>query len=125
MTGPTIHDQAAPEALRQRLQEALDEGKALDVRVLEISNLTTIADWMIIATGRSDRHVKALADALLEAGREVGWRPLGVEGVRQGEWVLVDFQDVIVHVMQSAMREFYNLEKLWDLPVARGMARHR
>lgn len=117
--------QVETEQLRARLEAALDEGKALDVRTLDVAHLTTITDWMIVASGRSDRHVKALADAVVEAGREAGWRPTGVEGTRQAEWVLVDFQDVVVHVMQPAMREFYNLEKLWDLPAAREAGRRR
>ena len=117
--------QVETEQLRDRLVAALDEGKALDVRTLDVAHLTTITDWMIVASGRLDRHVKALADAIVEAGVEVGWRPTGVEGTRQAEWVLVDFQDVVVHVMQPAMREFYNLEKLWDLPAARAAGRRR
>jgi ribosome-associated protein len=70
---------------------------------------------MIIADGRSDRHVRAIADAVLERCREAGIKPLGVEGQESGEWVLVDLADVVVHVMLPRVREFYNLEKLWDI----------
>jgi ribosome-associated protein len=71
---------------------------------------------MIIASGRSDRHVRAVAGAVVEQCKKAGFRPIGVEGVRSGDWVLVDLGGVVVHVMLPRVREFYNLEKLWDLP---------
>lgn len=104
----------APEALRDLLTNALDDGKAEDIRVLDVRGLTSITDYMVVATGRSARQVKALKDRVLEAAREQNVRPLGVEGENVGEWVLVDFGDVIVHTMRPETREHYQLEKLWE-----------
>ncbi len=102
------------DALRDLVVEALEERKASDISVLDVRSMTTITDYMIIASGTSDRHVKSVADYLQEHLREHKIRANGVEGAEQGEWVLVDFADVIVHVMQVKTREFYNLEKLWS-----------
>jgi ribosome-associated protein len=92
---------------------ALNDAKALDVTVFEVSKLTSISDYMIIASGRSNRQVSALADKVVEAAKENGIQPLGVEGKKEGEWVLVDLGDIIVHAMQPETREYYQLEKLW------------
>jgi len=94
---------------------ALDDLKAIDVSLLDVRHLTTVTDTMIVAGGRSDRHVRAIADAVVEKCKKEGYRPLGVEGQKVGEWVLVDLGDVVVHVMLPRAREFYNLEKLWDM----------
>jgi ribosome-associated protein len=100
---------------------ALADMKAVNVKVLDVRKLTDVADTMIVATGTSDRHVKSIADRVVERCRQAGHRPYGVEGEREGEWVLVDLQDLIVHVMLPRIREFYGLEKLWDLrPAQRG-----
>jgi len=90
--------------------------KADGVHVLDVRHLTTVTDTMVIASGRSDRHVRAIAGAVVEQAKKAGFRPLGVEGERSGEWVLVDLADLVVHVMLPRVREFYNLEKLWDMP---------
>jgi ribosome-associated protein len=108
-----------PKSLLQLVAGALDGLKAADVQVLDVRHLTTVTDTMVIASGRSDRHVRAIAAAVVEQCKRAGHRPLGVEGERSGEWVLVDLADVVVHVMLPRVREFYSLEKLWDLP-ARG-----
>lgn len=89
--------------------------KGQDIVVFDVRHLTSVTDHMVIATGRSDRHVRSLANAVLERCREQGLKPAGVEGEAGGEWVLVDMMDVIVHVMQAKARDFYNLEKLWSL----------
>jgi ribosome-associated protein len=95
--------------------DALSDLKAQHINCLDVRHLTSVTDTMIIADGRSDRHVRALADAVLERCKEAGVTPLGVEGKDVGEWVLVDLADVVVHVMLPRVREFYNLEKLWDI----------
>ncbi len=108
----------APPALSQVVTAALDDLKAHNVTVLDVRGLTHMADTIVIASGTSDRHVKSLAGRVVERAREAGFRSLGVEGERDGEWVLVDLQDVIVHVMLPRVREFYGLEKLWDAGAA-------
>lgn len=95
--------------------EALDDIKAQDVVRLDVQDMTTVTDWMVVASGTSNRHVSALVDNVAEKAREAGHRPIGVEGEEGGEWVLLDLQDVLVHVMLPKVREFYNLEKLWSI----------
>jgi ribosome-associated protein len=104
-----------PGSLTKVAVAALEDMKAVNVKVLDVRKLTDVADTMIVATGNSDRHVKSIADRVLERCREAGHRAYGVEGQQEGEWVLVDLQDLIVHVMLPRIREFYGLEKLWDL----------
>lgn len=94
---------------------ALDDMKAKDVRVLDVRKLTAIADYMVIASGTSDRHVRSIAERVVEQAKEAGYPALGIEGQDSGDWVLVDLQDVIVHVMQPRARDFYKLEGLWDM----------
>ena len=94
---------------------ALEDLKAVDIKVLNVRDLTTIADAMVICTGTSNRHVKSLAENVVDEARQRGFRPLGIEGLGEGEWVLVDLNGVLVHVMQAQTRLFYQLEKLWDM----------
>jgi ribosome-associated protein len=94
----------------------LEDMKAQDIRVLDVRHLTSLMDFMVVATGRSDRHVRAISGALVERCKERGLKPLGVEGEEAGEWVLVDLTDVVVHVMLARVREFYNIETLWEMP---------
>ena len=105
-------------ALEKLLLAALDDMKAVNVKLLDVRGLTDITDAMIVASGNSDRHVRAIAERVIEKAREAGRRPLGVEGTRDNEWVLVDLQDVLVHVMLPRVREFYAIEQLWELPKA-------
>ena len=101
--------------------DVLDDGKARDVTVIDVRNKTTLTDYMIVASGTSDRHVSSLGGMLVEQLKHQHVLPLGVEGLAQGEWVLVDFGDAVVHVMKPQVREFYQLEKLWqgDFPAAK------
>jgi ribosome-associated protein len=105
-------------ALLQVVRHALDDLKAVNVKVLDVRGVTDFADTLVIASGNSDRHVKSISDRVVEFAKKAGFRPTGVEGERDGEWVLVDLNDVIVHVMLPRVREFYRLEDLWDIAAA-------
>ncbi len=103
------------ESLGDLVVELLDDLKAQSVLRLDVRHLTSMTDIMIIASGRSVRHVRAVAQALRERCEAAGFKPIGVEGEDGGEWVLVDLGDVIAHIMVPSVREFYALEKLWDI----------
>jgi len=94
---------------------ALEDMKGKDISCLEVSGITTIADYMIVVTGTSTRHVKSLSEEVAKQIKESDGSVIGVEGQRQGEWVLVDLGDVIVHVMQEETRKLYDLESLWGM----------
>lgn len=102
--------------------DALEEVKAKDIVKLDVRELTTVTDYMIVASGTSNRHVKALAESVAEKSRAAGHRPAGIEGADGSEWVLLDLGDALVHVMLPRVREFYNLEKLWLLSPAKDLA---
>lgn len=104
-----------PEALRDLVTTALQDMKGVDIRVLDVRGMTALTDFMVIASGTSDRHVKSLARHVQDEARRAGVKPMGVEGETEGEWVLVDLRDVVVHVMRPQVRDFYNLEKLWSV----------
>ena len=108
--------------LGEMVVDALDDIKAQDIVKLDVRGLTTVTDYMIVASGTSKRHVKGLVDNVTEKAKEAGRRPIGVEGEDGGEWVLLDLDDVLVHVMLPKVREFYNLEKLWSLGATTGAA---
>jgi ribosome silencing factor RsfS/YbeB/iojap len=105
----------ARSALVKSVVAALDDMKAVNVKVMDVRKVTDVADCMILASGTSDRHVRSIADKVVDKARAAGFRPMGLEGQRDGEWVLVDLNDVIVHVMLPRVREFYGLEGLWDI----------
>ena len=102
-------------ALIKLVLDVLEESKAEAVVSLDVRHLTSVTDFMVIANGRSARHVRAVAEAVVQQCKDHNYRPLGIEGADGGEWVLVDMADVVVHVMLPKVREFYELEKLWDL----------
>lgn len=104
-----------PHPLVDIVIEALEEIKAKDVVTLDVSVLTDVMDHLVVASGSSNRQVKALADNVVERCKNAGYRPLGVEGMEGAEWVLVDLGDVVVHLMLPETRAFYELEKLWSL----------
>jgi len=106
---------SANPSLKTVIGDALADMKALEVKLLDVRGLTDIADYMVIASGTSDRHVRSVAQRVVEKVKEAGFRPLGVEGQQDGDWVLIDLSEVIVHVMLPRVREFYGLEKLWDM----------
>jgi ribosome-associated protein len=101
--------------LRQTVAAALEELKAREVKEIDVRGKTGITDFMVIASGTSNRHVKAIADEVLKQAKQIGVVPLGTEGEREGEWVLVDLGDIVVHVMLPRVREFYALERLWTV----------
>jgi len=105
----------SPEALLQLVRSALEEIKAKDSVEIDVRGKTSIADYLVVTSGTSTRHVKSIADEVVQHAKKAGAMPLGVEGEREAEWVLVDLGDVIVHVMLPRVREFYALERLWTV----------
>ena len=101
------------EIIKRSIVAALEYIKAKDIAVLDVSKLTGMTDCMIIASADSNRQTRALSGNVQEKLKERGMPPIGVEGEENGEWVLVDFGAVVVHIMQPAVREYYNLEELW------------
>lgn len=103
------------EQLSELVVAVLEDGKAKEIVRLNVRNMTTVTDYMVVASGTSNRHVHALAEAVSDKSKAAGHRPIGVEGESGSEWVLLDLGDTLVHVMLPRVREFYNLEKLWSL----------
>jgi ribosome-associated protein len=110
-------------SLKAVVINALDDMKALEIKVLDVRGLTDVADTMVIASGTSDRHVRSVAQKLVEKTKAAGFRPHGVEGQQDSDWVLIDLNEMIVHVMLPRVREFYGLEKLWDMTTTKRAAR--
>jgi ribosome-associated protein len=102
--------------LRQLVLSALEDLKGNNIVCLDVRELTDVMDYLVVASGSSNRHVKALSQNVIDESRQQGLRPLGVEGLNGAEWVLVDYGDVVVHVMLPATRDFYDLERLWSAP---------
>ena len=114
---------AAPaDRLRSLVLAALDDLKARDVREIDVREKSSVTDLLVVASGTSSRHVKSIADEVVRKAKKAGLPPIGVEGQREAEWVLVDLGDIVVHVMLPRTREFYGLERLWtvgdDMPTA-------
>ena len=103
------------EKLRKLVLDALDGLKARDVAEVDVRGKSSVADLLVVASGTSSRHVKSIADEVVKKAKQAGTPPIGVEGQREAEWVLVDLGDVIVHVMLPRTREFYGLERLWSI----------
>ncbi len=106
------------ENLKTFIVEQLEDAKAQHINVIDVQQKTAITDTMIICSGTSSRHVKSIATQLIQKAKENGKMPLGVEGENTSEWVLVDFGDAIVHVMQANVRDYYQIEKLWSTDIA-------
>ena len=94
--------------------DALDDLKAVNTKIVDVRGLSSVMDFLVVASGNSSRHVKSLADYVVVKAKEAGCPPIGVEGENDADWVLVDLGDVVVHVMQPATRSFYDLERLWS-----------
>lgn len=107
-------DEIPFEQIRDLVLNALEDFKAIDIHQIDVSGQSPLTDLFVIASGSSLRHIKSMAENLVVKAKEAGCQPLGVEGDRQSEWVLVDLNDVIVHLMLPQTRAFYNLEKLWE-----------
>jgi ribosome silencing factor RsfS/YbeB/iojap len=108
---------SAPPAdrLRSIVLAALDDLKARDVREVDVRGKSSVTDLLVVASGTSSRHVKSIADEVVKKAKQAGLPPIGVEGQREAEWVLVDLGDIVVHVMLPRTREFYGLERLWTV----------
>lgn len=104
-----------PEKNLEKIIDALEDVKAMNIQVIDVTDMTSITDIMIIASGRSSRQVKAMARDVVDAAKALDIPVLGVEGEREGEWVLVDLGDIVAHLMQPTTRVYYQLEKLWSV----------
>lgn len=102
------------QATQRLIHDTILDAKGQDVRVLDVRKVTDFTDYMIIASGTSNRHVISMGDRIIDALRAHNRRPIGIEGQDPGDWVLIDFGDVVVHLMRPQTRDFYNLEKLWS-----------
>lgn len=105
------------EELRDLVVKTLEEMKAQDIKILDVRGKTSITDILVIASGTSNRHVKATAETVAFKAKEAGETPLGSEGLDEGEWALIDLNGVVVHVMQAKVRDFYQLERLWEMDI--------
>lgn len=106
----------SPEQMKAFIQRSLDADKAENIEVIDLRNQSAIADYMIVATGRSSRQVSALADKLRNRLNSRGVKQVRIEGADQGNWVVVDAGDIIIHLFRPEVREFYNIEKMWRAP---------
>jgi len=119
-TEPAEHRAPMPDAdqLLKLIEQVLDDGKAEDVVVIDLDGKSSIADYLVIASGRAARHVSALADQVLRVAKEAGMGRVATEGLSSGDWILVDAGDIIVHLFRPEVREFYNLEKIWSVELS-------
>lgn len=121
MTSRSIADETLPDAkaLLARIEQTLEDDKAQEIVAIDLAGKSTVADYLVIATGRSARHVSALADHLLRAIKDMGLGRAATEGMEGGDWILIDAGDVIVHLFREEVRSFYNLEKIWSVSLPR------
>jgi ribosome-associated protein len=115
LTNLNTEDALSFDQLRELVVTALEDFKAVDIQLIDVSGRNPLTELFVIASGTSSRHVKSMAENLIMQAKEAGCQPLGVEGQRNAEWILVDLNDVIVHLMLPQTRVFYNLEKLWEV----------
>ena len=120
---PRLRDAKTSENVCGLIEVMLRDDKAEDVTVLDLIGKTSIADHMIIASGRSARHVTAIADHIIDRLKEVGADNVSVEGRQQADWILLDVGDVIIHLFRPEIRAFYNLEKMWAVPLPENISR--
>ncbi|MEP3890125.1 MAG: ribosome silencing factor [Hellea sp.] len=118
---PSPKDAQDSRALSDQILAVLDEHSAQDTIEIDIRGKSSVADYMIVTSGRSNRHVGALADYVMRELKTRGHKDLGVEGLEGCDWVLVDAGDVIVHMFRPEVRVFYNLEKIWSVPLPEGL----
>lgn len=102
-------------AIKDIVVSAIEDAKGLDITIIKVSHLTQVTDYMIIATGTSNRHIQTIAETAIKNAQQKGFEKIGLEGLGQSEWVVVDFADVVLHVMSPTAREHYNIEGLWDI----------
>lgn len=114
MNTQTARADLTTDQLQQLVVSSLEDFKAADIVIIDVADRSPLTERMVIASGNSTRHVKSMAENLIVKAKAADKPPLGVEGAREGEWVLVDLNDVIVHLMLPQSRAFYNLEKLWE-----------
>lgn len=112
---PTTDHRMQVEALRDLVIQTLEDMKAFDIETLDVRGKTSITDYFVIASGSSDRHVKSTAESVAFQAKQAGQPAIGVEGLQEGEWALIDLNGVVVHVMQPRVRDFYQLERLWSV----------
>ncbi|MBL1431564.1 MAG: ribosome silencing factor [Robiginitomaculum sp.] len=116
---PAENTQLTAKQLLELLEEVLDDNKAEDVVSIDLEGKSSVADYLLIATGRSARHVSAIADYVLRAAKAAGLGQLETEGMSSNDWILIDAGDVIVHVFRNEVRDYYNLEKIWSVSLSR------
>ena len=113
---PSPQDSKESRDLANLILDVLDEHSAQDIIEIDIRGKSSISDYMIVASGRSNRHVGALSDYLIKSLKNIGKKNIGIEGLKSCDWVLIDVGDVIVHLFRPEVRAFYNIEKIWSMP---------
>ncbi len=115
MKAQTRKSEPTVQQLHQLVLSTLEELKAHDIKSVDVAGISPLTEHFVVASGNSTRHVKSMADKLVQAAKAAGVQPLGVEGEGEAQWVLVDLNDIIVHLMLPQARAFYNIEKLWEV----------